>query len=178
MVAYSPTCAFEPGGRLAVMFNDEREFPGNPQIWCQRFRPDRTRIGLNRKVNRPNAFPANSHWSVGQSIGATAEALVFAWTDNRRHRGWDIFAKLTDWELVGAAEAGRALFRGALLPGLVRRGAVHRLGPDESASVYDATGRRWCRQTGPGELRFPLRAGAYFVVTGKGPGAVRKVVVE
>ena len=30
--------------------------------------------------------------------------LAFTWTDNRRHQGFDIYANLTDWNLVGVAE--------------------------------------------------------------------------
>ncbi len=99
---YSPTCAFDDSGRLALAFNDERDSPGTPQIYCQRFRADRTRVSGNRRVNQPGLFPNNHHWTVGQSVAAR-QVLAFAWTDNRRHQGWDIFAKLTDWELVGIA---------------------------------------------------------------------------
>ena len=101
---YSPTCAFDRTGRLAVAFNDERENTGNPQILCQRFRPDRSRIGSNQRVNEPNLFVNNHHWTVGQSVAASSEVLAFAWTDNRRHRGWDIFVRVADWDLAGAGD--------------------------------------------------------------------------
>ncbi|MGQ9708028.1 MAG: hypothetical protein ACUVUR_04045 [bacterium] len=102
---YSPTCTFDNTGRLVVMFNDDREISGNPQIYCQRFHPDRGRIGENKKINEPNLFPKNTHWTVGQSIAASERAIAFTWTDNRRHQGWDIYAKLTDWNLIGFDEA-------------------------------------------------------------------------
>ncbi|MEO0070499.1 MAG: T9SS type A sorting domain-containing protein [candidate division WOR-3 bacterium] len=102
--AYSPTCSFDPSGRLVVMFNDEREGYGNPQIYCQRFREDGTRVSNNKKINEPNIFPKNVHWTVGQSVAANRERIAFTWTDNRRHRGWDIYAKLTDWNLIGVEE--------------------------------------------------------------------------
>jgi hypothetical protein len=101
---YSPSCAFDQNGRLVVMFNDEREVVGNPQIYCQRFRPNQTRIGYNQKINEPNLFPKNHHWTVGQSVVANDELIAFAWTENRRHKGWDIYAKITDWNLVGINE--------------------------------------------------------------------------
>ncbi len=101
---YSPSCAFDPSGRLVVLFNDEREIAGNPQIYCQRFRADRTRIGTNARINEPNYFPKNTHWTVGQSVAASSSRIAWTWTDNRRHLGWDIYAKLTDWNLIGVEE--------------------------------------------------------------------------
>jgi len=98
---YSPSCAFDKNGRLVVLFNDEHEMPGNTQIYCQRFRTDRTRIGHNQKINEPNLFPKNIHWTVGQSIVASDKFIACTWTENRRHKGWDIYAKITDWNLIG-----------------------------------------------------------------------------
>jgi len=173
---YSPTCAFAPDGRLAVMFNDERETPGNPQIFCQRFRADRTRDGLNRKVNNPNLFPHNHHWTVGQSIAASLDRLAFAWTENRRHLGWDIFAKLTDWNLVGIEEPrGRpAGGRRQRVPTVVRRGSRVRVrgaaGP--ALRLFDACGR--LARTWPAvrpEVEADLAGlggGAYFLVDDSG----------
>lgn len=165
MVAYSPTCAFEPSGRLAVVFNDEREHPGNPQIYCQRYRPDRTRIGNNAKLNEPGTFPGNSHWTVGQSVAVSADRIACAWTDNRRHRGFDIFAKVTDWDLVGLAGLSPVIPTGTVVPTVVRAGTSLDVGEGQ-AEFYDASGRQcWCgvvRAT----MRVPeLAPGAYFVVT-------------
>lgn len=101
---YSPSCAFDETGRLAVIFNGEFENIGNPQIFCQRFRSDGTKIGYNQKINEPNLFPNNSHWTVGQSVIANSEFIIFTWTDNRRHQGWDISCKVTDWKLIGIQE--------------------------------------------------------------------------
>jgi hypothetical protein len=124
---YSPSCAFDQNGRLVVMFNDEREAHGNPQIYCQRFRSDRTRIGHNQKINEPNLFPKNVHWTVGQSVAAGTEFIAFTWTENRRHRGWDIYAKITDWNLVGLYEpAGSDSPAGALNPPAARILVVRR----------------------------------------------------
>ncbi len=105
---YSPTCAFDANGRLAVVFNDERDFPGNPQIYCQRFRTDRTRVSRNQQINGPNLFPHNHHWTVGQSVAVSNQVVACAWTDNRRHQAWDIFAKFTDWNLVGIEHSSQS----------------------------------------------------------------------
>jgi len=186
--SYSPSCAFDRSGRLAVEFNDERDYPGNPQIYYQRFRPDRTRIGHNQMVNDPNLFPNNHHWTVGQSIAASDDLLAFAWTDNRRHQGFDIYAKLTDWNLVGVAEKTGDRGQGtgfAGRPSIVgRHGRLKLDGPARGGTValYDASGRQVRHSVAADPEGFDLRGispGTYFLVAGQG-GAVecRKVVVE
>jgi hypothetical protein len=179
---YSPSCAMDSSGRLAVMFNDERDYPGNPQVYCQRFRPDRSRISGNRVVNGPILFPKNSHWTVGQSIAASSSVLAFAWTDNRRHQGFDIFAKLTDWDLVGVEESPPApAGRRGVLPGLAARNGKVRVTFADVATIWDASGRMVLRakpERGSLSLR-GLAPGAYFVTAGRGSGRPAwKLVVE
>ncbi len=169
---YSPTCAFDPYGRLVIAFNDERDLPGVPQIRCQRFRLDRSRMGGNQLVNNPSLFPNNTHWTVGQSVAAGVDLLVFAWTENRRHQGWDIFAKLTDWGLVGVREGTRR-----------RAASVARITPTVSTgivsvlagsgvlplriTVYDGAGRlRRFEEMATPNYRLDLsrlRTGVYFL---------------
>jgi hypothetical protein len=188
---YSPSCAFAGDGRLAVMFNDERDYPGNPQVYCQRFRPDRSRISHNQRVNEPNAFAKDHHWTVAQSIAASDQVLAFAWTANRRHQGWDIFAKLTDWNLVSFEEPNTGQGPGTsgldVLPTVVTRGGRLRfgttVGKDSRVAVYDAVGRRVVNLTRDGPVRAldltGLGAGTYFIVVGRGSESRRaKFVVE
>jgi hypothetical protein len=183
--AYSPSCAFDRSGRLAVEFNDERDYLGNPQIYYQRFRPDRTRIGHNHIVNDPNLFPNNHHWTVGQSIAASDDLLAFTWTDNRRHQGFDIYAKLTDWNIIGVAERPGPGSRSAGRPSIVGRyGRVEFdvMARGGSVALYDASGRqvRQSASAEPGE--FDLRGvcpGTYFLVARQGTAVeCRKVIVE
>jgi len=186
--AYSPSCAFAPDGRLAVEFNDERDLPGCPQIYCQRFAADRTRWGLNRMVNDPNLYPKNHHWTVAQSVAAGDQALAFAWTDNRRHQGWDIFAKVTDWEVVGMAGAdlsgpGRAVVQPTVTHGPVRVAAAGLTPGEWCVSVFDVSGRLVVNQKterGTAELNLNhLASGAYFVVLRQGKVAEQhKVILE
>ena len=186
--SYSPSCAFAPDGHLAVMFNDERDLPGCPQIYCQRFGSDRARLGLNRLVNNPNLFPKNSHWTVGQSIAASGEALAFAWTDNRRHQGFDIFAKVTDWEVVGLGGESRPGAASLQVTPTVTRGRIRlsartRLSADDQVLIFDASGRLVLNRpigTATAELRIDhLSPGAYFVVLRRSGTTERhKVVLE
>jgi len=183
--AYAPSCAFAPDGRLAVEFNDERDYPGNPQIYCQRFRADGTRISSNKVVNSPNLFPNNHHWTVGQSIAASDDVLAFAWADNRRHKGFDIYAKLTDWDLIGISETPSAGSRAAGCPSIVRRDsrlAIGRWASGTVVSLFDASGRQVRRASSAVQLGFDLRGispGTYFVVADDGAMIdCRKVVIE
>jgi hypothetical protein len=168
-----------------VEFNDERDYPGNPQIYYQRFRPDQTRISYNRIVNDPNLFPNNHHWTVGQSIAASDDVLAFAWTDNRRHQGFDIYAKLTDWNLVGVAERPASGSRFAGRPSIVGRYGRLRLdgrARGDAVALYDASGRQVRRSTSPDAGEFDLRGispGTYFLVARQGTAVeCRKIVVE
>jgi hypothetical protein len=186
--SYSPSCALDPDGRLAVEFNDERDHPDDPQIYCQRFRPDQTRISHNQAVNDPNLFPNNNHWTVGQSIAASADVLAFAWTDNRRHQGFDIYAKLTDWNLVGVADRTGDGGRGtgfAGRPSIVgRHGRLRLDGPSRGRTIalFDASGRQVGRSTlaDPGGLDLRgVSPGTYFLVARQGSAVeCRKIVVE
>ncbi|MBM3330888.1 hypothetical protein FJY68_03430 [candidate division WOR-3 bacterium] len=186
--AYSPSCAYAPDGRLAVEFNDERDFPGNPQIYCQRFDSARARISFNKMVNEPKLFPNNHHWTVGQSVVAGNGVLAFTWADNRRHKGFDIYAKLTDWDLIGVDEEARnhglqtrATGRQSIL-GRYGRLEVSRQDPGGCASLYDAAGRQVRQAANADRSAIDLHGispGTYFLVTRSGVASeCRKVIVE
>lgn len=183
--SYSPSCSYAPDGRLGVEFNDERDFPRNPQIYCQRFRPDGTRIGGNQMVNEPNLFPNNHHWTVGQSIAASDDVLAFAWADNRRHKGFDIYAKLVDWDMPPVSVPCPMPPVPLAAPTIVGRNGrlgVGIVSSAKTASLYDAAGRQVRRisyEDGRGFDLSGIRPGAYFVVARDGGGIVsRKVVIE
>jgi hypothetical protein len=114
--------------------------------------------------------------------------LAFTWTDNRRHKGFDIYAKLTDWDLIGidekAGDQGRAK-RGAGQPSIVRRNSRLAISPHSAgadARLYDASGRQVRRASpahGPGFDLRGIAPGTYFVVDRDGAASdCRKVVIE
>lgn len=185
---YSPTCSFDPSGRLVVMFNDEREGYGNPQIYCQRFRKDRTRISTNQKINEPNLFPKNIHWTVGQSVAANSERIAFTWTDNRRHRGWDIYAKITDWNLIGIEEevkSEKSKVKSQKCATILRRGGIFRVAGQvgDYIGIYDVSGRKVKRQRlslAEEEIALgELVPGVYFLTScSRGVTTVTKLVIE
>ncbi|MFO7639036.1 MAG: hypothetical protein R6X14_07060 [bacterium] len=167
--AYSPSCAFDRQGRLVVLFNDEREQPRNPQVYVQRFRPDRSRISRNQKFNQPNAAPRNHHWNVGRSIAASDEVVAATWTGNRRLQGWDVYAKFTDWNLIGIAERtgpgdGPAPGAFRVFPSVSPGGRFTVAAPAGELRLYDTGGR----------LRrlFTVEAGPIALDLGDLPGGV------
>jgi len=185
--SYSPTCAFDRNGRLAVMFNDERDFPGSPEIYCQRFSADRNRISNNKCINQPRLFPNNHHWTVGQSVAVSDDVIACAWTDNRRHRGWDIFAKFTDWNLIEHSSQSPALQTCWLRPTVSGNGRfcvmLDKAHVPCRLSVFDLTGRRvWERrvESKRGLLDLGhLSKGVYFaLVRAKGETLGRKLIVR
>lgn len=182
--SYSPSCAFDQTGRLVVLFNDERETPGNPQIYCQRFRADRTRISTNAKVNEPNYFPKNTHWTVGQSVAANNSCIAWTWTDNRRHLGWDIYCKLTDWNLIGVEEkvvGGVALGEKIVVyPTIISNDKLAEITTSAEVEIYDAIGRRCDRsQTFLRGNFTSFRSGVYFLMKKrKDKVKVRKLIIQ
>ena len=87
-----------------MLWNDWRSPRRNPQIYVQRFFADGSRCGGEAIINDPDLFYYNHHWSMQRSVAASASRLYFSWTDNRRHRGFDTYNKITDWNLVSIAD--------------------------------------------------------------------------
>jgi hypothetical protein len=188
--SYAPTCAFGPDGMLVVVFNDERAVLGSPDIWAQLYLADRTPYGPNTRICNRKLFPGNARWSVGSSVGVSENTVASAWTDNRRHLGWDIYAKLMDWGLVGidGAPSGRIAGRVYLWPtvtdGLVRL-AMPGGSPLARVQVFDPAGRRVYVKERPGrsavlDLRH-LSAGVYIIAADRQdgiPASRRKLVLR
>jgi hypothetical protein len=187
---YSPTCAFGPDGRMVVVFNDERSVPGSPDIWAQLYLADRTPHGPNNRICNRKLFPGNARWSVGSSVGVSANTVASAWTGNRRHLGWDIYAKLMDWGLVGVDRgpadrvADRIQVRPTVTSGLVRL-VMPGAGAPTRVQVFDPAGRQVYVREQPGrtailDLRH-LSAGVYVVaadIQDRIPPVRRKIVLR
>jgi hypothetical protein len=94
---YSPTIACDETGKFIVVWCDFRNGDDDPEIYAQAFLADGTLLGTNQLINQPDLFPANNQWLIGQGIVANSRRTAFAWIDNRRHQGWDIYSKIVDW---------------------------------------------------------------------------------
>jgi hypothetical protein len=99
-----PSVTMDPGdGRFVVLWTDFRHPDGDPELVAQRYE-DGTPVGRNVQIHEPDLFSYNHQQSARSSIACNSDVVCFAWMDNRRHKGWDIYGKLTEWELVGIEE--------------------------------------------------------------------------
>jgi hypothetical protein len=183
--AYCPSGCYDPRGRLIVVWSDWRDPRRNPDVYVQRYLADGSAFGPNRIVHEPNQFYYQHHWTMQRSVAASTDHLFFAWTDNRRHRGWDQVNKVTDWNLVGVAENRPAEERLTLsvTPTVATAGSHVRLNVATAApspvrtDLFDASGRRIRSLHAPTLPAVP--AGTYFVVARtRESQAVAKVVIE
>jgi len=101
---YSPTIALDRNGRQVVVWCDYRNGDDDPEIIAQTFQADGSPLGINRQINQPDLFPANNQWLIGQGVVANTLRISFAWIDNRRHQGWDIYSKIIDWNYMSGIE--------------------------------------------------------------------------
>lgn len=101
---YSPSVYMTDDGRFIAVWSDWRGGKGDPDLFAQRFWTNGSRISANALINQPDTFNYEHQWTIGQSVAANNNRIGFAWTDNRRHKGFDIYGKVTDWNLIGITE--------------------------------------------------------------------------
>lgn len=93
---YSPTVDIDENSSIIFIWMDGRKGDGDWDIYAQRFDSTQRRIGGNCLINRPDSFPGNNQWLIGQGVRVSKNKIGFAWIDNRRHQGWDIYAKMVN----------------------------------------------------------------------------------
>ncbi len=98
---YSPTVSFSEDNKFVVVWCDFQT-DNDPDIFSQAYTANGTPIGLNRQINNPDAFLGNNQWLIGQGVVANSRRINFVWIDNRRHKGWDIYAKIVTWDFFTA----------------------------------------------------------------------------
>ena len=201
---YSPSVGIDPQGRMIILWNDWRDPRRDPQIYVQRYGPDGAPVGGNVIINDPNPFYYDHHWCMQHSVACGAGRWIFSWTENRRHRGWDTYNKITDWDLVAIAEpasvgaAAQPRLSLSVNPNPIRDRGRIRLALTAAAptsdvrlavDLFDAAGRRVMNlyQGLPGRaatLDLPvstarIAAGTYFVVARRGQeAAIAKIIIQ
>jgi hypothetical protein len=138
-----PSTAMDPDGdKFVIAFNDFRNPDGDPEFMAQ-FYENGNPVGGNVQINEPDLFPYCHQYTNINSVGCTHDTLIFTWMDNRRHKGWDIYAKLTNWLETGIEEDGRREVSGI---GLVAkpnpfRSCITISGVNTELDIYDISGR-------------------------------------
>jgi hypothetical protein len=96
--------AMDDSGNFTIVWQDEwkdGEHTDDDDIYAQTFSSSGERIGGNYFVpnplyeTRPQSHPG---------VAAHGRNVYFAWQDDRRTKGWDIYAKVIDRPSVGAQE--------------------------------------------------------------------------
>jgi hypothetical protein len=92
---YNPSVAINEWGEFIVVWSG---FKGkNLDIFCQIYNPDCTPQEATFLINDDMFYRDNHQWS-WKSVITNGELLTFTWLDNRRLKGWDIYAKLMRWK--------------------------------------------------------------------------------
>jgi|GEM_PF-654139 len=96
---YYPSVAMSPDGHnVVIAWEDYRNDPSGyvAEIMAQKY-VDGLPSGGNVVVNGTTL--ANRYFWGGKRVACTDQRILFNWDDNRRFKGGDIYAKLTDWDL-------------------------------------------------------------------------------
>ena len=85
---YDPAIAMDDSGRFVITWEDYRN--GNADIYAQRYNSSGNPVGNNYLV--PNPLYA-SFAQQYPAVATSGAKIYYTWQDNRRAKGWDIYAK-------------------------------------------------------------------------------------
>ncbi len=140
--------AMDTSGRFVIFWTQQMNSFGNPDVWAQGFGADSIPYTDAVQINNQDSFPYNYQFVTARGVAVAKDRVVFTWRDNRRHKGWDIYAKVTDWDIAGIDESvERRVYSRTLtvFPNPARHIAsisftLSEFGP-VSLKIYDACGR-------------------------------------
>jgi hypothetical protein len=145
LMGYEPSVSMAPDGRFVVTWK-ELDGLGNLNLLGQLFSRDGEPISAPFQVNDADQWPYSFQISGWRGVSAQNDRILFTWLENRRHRGWDVMAKVTDWDFPGVEE--QPIVRDAsdweVLTSIGQRIVLKYEDRPEgfSASVFDAAGRK------------------------------------
>ncbi|HPG40019.1 MAG TPA: FlgD immunoglobulin-like domain containing protein [bacterium] len=88
---YSPAVVLNNSGDFVLIWADERLEPQTALLTGQYINADGSRNGENFVISE-------SLYSLLPAAAANPDKIVFVWQDNRRSKGFDIYAKVTAWD--------------------------------------------------------------------------------
>jgi hypothetical protein len=86
-----PAIAVDNSGNFVITWEDYRNGQDNPDIYAQRYNSSGNSIGTNYSV--PDSQYA-SFIQQSPAVAANSSKIYFTWQDNRRAKGWDIYANI------------------------------------------------------------------------------------
>ncbi len=181
--------AARPSGGYVIFGTDYVDGHGNSNVSAYYVNKDGTAVGRKVQINQPDFFPANYQRTGSNSVAATDDRIIYTWLDNRRHKGWDVYAKVTDWDASGISTPltpeNYEPYELEVTNSIGREITLHysNYAGGFCASVYDASGRKIDKIQSSatsgvvvwgGEHRAP---GVYFIVPQQSDPSVTKVVL-
>jgi hypothetical protein len=94
--AKNPDVAVSPDGQFIVTWWENGD--GQTRPLAQRFDPTGAPIGDPYEIHGTGTQGCR----LGPRVAATRDFIQYVWTDSRRAKGWDIYARRVDWDFSGA----------------------------------------------------------------------------
>ncbi|MDD5528736.1 MAG: hypothetical protein PHX21_01745 [bacterium] len=101
--AYPSITTTPDGNKFVIVWTDFRNTDNDPEILAQKYE-NGTPVGNNSQINEQDLFPYNHQKTWSTSVACSPDQITFVWMDNRRQKGWDAYAKITDWDFVAVEE--------------------------------------------------------------------------
>lgn len=145
-------------------------------------------LGGNYRINNPVIHPGNSRLSSTRSVASNGECVAIVWSDNRRLKGWDIYAKLVNWGFTKKEETsvGRVSLQVDPNPSikyLTIRYTVPTVSLKLMVTIYDIAGRVAAEylslKSTPGKHTYQIdvsgfKSGIYFIKLHTVPISIRE----
>jgi hypothetical protein len=92
-----PSISIDGAGNFVIVWQDDRYGQTSPDIIGQRYFSNGSPNGGNYRIvtNGPNSGETSP------VVFADNSSIIFSWQDDRRSEGWDIYAKLVNWNWNG-----------------------------------------------------------------------------
>ncbi|MCK4527307.1 T9SS type A sorting domain-containing protein [candidate division WOR-3 bacterium] len=146
-MGYNPSVSASPTGGFVVTWENYSS-PGY-DIFAQRYKPDYSSDSSNYKVN--NEIEGLNPDQYGPDVATDGTNIIFTWIDPKWQKGYDIAAKVVEWNFTSIDEIKTFTENIRLLPNIPNpfvKSTTIRYSVDKTQEVkigiYDLTGREVC----------------------------------
>jgi len=95
-----PTISMDGVGNFVIVWQDDRYGQTSPDIIGQRYFSNGNPNGGNYLI----VTDGPDHGESSPVVSADNSSIIFSWQDDRRSAGWDIYAKIVDWNWNGVTD--------------------------------------------------------------------------
>jgi hypothetical protein len=147
-MGYYPSVSASPtGGFVVTWYSYEGSNPLN--IFAQRYNPDYSPDGSNYQVN--NEIEGLNTYQYEPDVATDGTNIIFTWQDSKWQKGYDIAAKVVEWDFASIDEIETFTEDVRLLPNIPNpfsKSTIIQYSVDKPQEVrigiYDITGREVC----------------------------------